>query len=137
MKENAVKNMFGELQQISKPDYQTHVTEASKTKYVVLFLFQDYLPDCKLVNQHLQTLAKLHKNVKFLKIVANQCIPNYPDRNCPTILIYGKGELQLQLVGMGKMGTITLLETVLLATGAIDECKYDEPEEDSDSDDDN
>ena len=26
--------------------------------------------------------------VKFLKIVGSQCIANFPDRLCPTILVY-------------------------------------------------
>lgn len=128
MREQASKDVFGHVMQISKPDYQRHVTDAKHP--VVLFLFQDYLPVCKLVGQHLMTLAPIHKHVSFLKIVATQCIPGYPDKNCPTILIFNGGTLQLQLVGIQKMGTITLLETVLLATKAIEECKYKEDNED-------
>lgn len=29
-----------------------------------------------------------------------QCIPNYPDRNLPTLIIYRNGELHRQIVGL-------------------------------------
>lgn len=45
-------------------------------------------PECQLLNQGMDVLAAKFKAVKFVKIVGSQCIPNFPDKNCPTLLIY-------------------------------------------------
>lgn len=51
-----------------------------------------------------------------------QCIPNYPDKNLPTMLIYRNGELHRQIVGLrpeiGLDGMNTKLggESVILFT---------------------
>ncbi|KAJ3215570.1 hypothetical protein HDU67_000228 [Dinochytrium kinnereticum] len=130
----ASKEIYGSVVQISKTDYTVEVTEASKTVWVVVFLFQAPLPACKLIGSHLETLARKYKATKFLKIVADQCIPNYPDKNCPTLLIYGDGDLKANLVGVEAMGgvnvTVKGLEWVLGRHKAIqvkeEEMKRDE-----------
>ncbi|KAF9994098.1 Phosducin-like protein 2 [Modicella reniformis] len=45
---------------------------------------------------------------KFVKIIGDQCIPNYPDRNLPTLLIYGDGDMKTQLVGAGQLGGMNM-----------------------------
>ncbi|KAI9342548.1 thioredoxin-like protein [Obelidium mucronatum] len=119
----ARKEIFGSVTQISKPDYQKEVTDASKDVPVVILLFQNPLPSCKLVLAHLDTLARTHRAVKFLKIVADQCIPNYPDRNCPTMIIYKDGDLKANLVGIQSLGGINTraydLERILVGYGVI------------------
>ncbi|KAL1922267.1 uncharacterized protein VTP21DRAFT_9806 [Calcarisporiella thermophila] len=132
MQEAALRNKYGEVVQISKPDYTNEVTETSKNAWVVVHLFKDYIPACKLMNQHLATLAQRHKDVKFVKIVSDQCIPNYPDANVPTLLIYGEGDLRQQLVGAIAFGgmkmTVESLENQLRASGAISEGKEEKTE---------
>ncbi|KAJ3103693.1 hypothetical protein HDU97_009946 [Phlyctochytrium planicorne] len=119
----ASKEKYGTVVQISKPDYTVEVTEASKEVWVVVFLFQSPLPACRLIGAHLDTIARKYKATKFVKIVADQCIPNYPDKNCPTLLIYGDGDLRANLVGIEMMGgpnvTAKGLEVVLSTHRAI------------------
>jgi hypothetical protein len=71
----------------------------------------------------LERLAGIYKATKFVKIVADMCIPNYPDRNVPTLLIYGQGDLKQQIVGLsrfgGKSANVENLEIVLKAIGAL------------------
>jgi hypothetical protein len=71
----------------------------------------------------LERLADKYKATKFVKIVADMCIPNYPDRNVPTLLIYGQGDLKQQIVGLsrfgGKSANVENLEFVLKAIGAL------------------
>jgi thiol-disulfide isomerase/thioredoxin len=132
MKAIASKEIFGSVTQISKTDWQTDVTDASKNVWVVVHLFQNHLPACKLINAHLDTLARKYRATKFLKIVADQCIPNYPDKNCPTVIIYGNGDIRANLVGTSQLGGINArvgdLETILGRVGAI-EIKPKEEEE--------
>ncbi|RUS25931.1 thioredoxin-like protein [Jimgerdemannia flammicorona] len=119
MRAMAAKEKFGDLVQINKPDFVREVTEASKECCIVVHL----IPACKLMNAHLTELAQRYKAVKFLKIVGDQCIPNYPDRNLPTLLVYGEGDIKANLVGAQYFGgmkmTVESLRQILMATGAI------------------
>lgn len=62
------------------------------------------LPDCKLLSPILAKVAALYPSTKFVSIVSDHCIENYPDKNCPTLLIYRKGDMMGQVVGLGGMG---------------------------------
>lgn len=62
------------------------------------------MPDCKLLSPLLARVAALYPSTKFCSIVSDHCIENYPDKNCPTLLCYRKGEMTGQIVGMGGMG---------------------------------
>lgn len=69
-------------------------------------------------------LAQKFKATKFLKIIATEgsvilswavmnkrlrilAIKNYPDRNCPTMLIYYEGNLKQQIVGVAPLGGLS------------------------------
>jgi len=57
------------------------------------------IPLCALLNQHLTSLASRFPATKFLKSISTTCIPNYPDKNLPTIFVYFEGEMKEQLIG--------------------------------------
>lgn len=44
-------------------------------------------------------LARKFPDVKFIKGVADTCIPNYPDKNLPTIFVYHEGDMKKQWIG--------------------------------------
>ncbi|KAM0746291.1 thioredoxin-like protein [Meredithblackwellia eburnea MCA 4105] len=126
---------FGRVFPISKVDYTREVTEASekdlegedekgKGTPVVCCLFKDYLPDCKLLLPLLDKMATLYPSTKFVKIVSDHCIENYPDRNCPTLLVYRGGKMMGQVVGMramnGDKATIPDVERILFAFRGVD-----------------
>lgn len=46
----------------------------------------------------MQHLAAKFPQTKFLKSIATLCIPNYPDRNLPTIFVYHNGNLVKQWI---------------------------------------
>lgn len=52
----------------------------------------------------LDQLASLYPSTKFVKIVSDHCIENYPDKNVPTMLVYRKGQMMGQIVGLGSVG---------------------------------
>lgn len=87
---------------------------ARKGTGVVCFLFKDGMETCRLVAGYLDTLAAKYPATKFVSIVGDKCIPNYPDRNLPTLLVYRNGELHRQIVGLrpeiGLDGMNTKLE---------------------------
>ena len=53
-------------------------------------------------------LAAKFPATKFLKSVSTTCIPNYPDRNLPTIFIYFEEDMKGQIVGPLQFGGMNL-----------------------------
>ncbi|KAJ2806776.1 Proteolipid protein 2 [Coemansia helicoidea] len=124
MQAQAAREKYGELVQISEPAYKSQVTECSKQTWVVVHLFRESIPECKLMNRHLAELAQQYRATKFVKIVSVECIHNYPDKNLPTLLIYGHGDMKGQLVRLDRYGGMRTrrrdIEQYLLDIGAID-----------------
>ena len=60
------------------------------------------------MNQHLEYLARKFPETKFLKSISSLCIPNYPDKNLPTIFVYLEGDMKKQWVGPLAFGGMNL-----------------------------
>ena len=73
-----------------------------------LLFFRCRIPLCSLVNQHLEYLAAKFPETKFLKSISSLCIPNYPDKNLPTIFVYHDGDMKKQWVGPLAFGGMNL-----------------------------
>jgi len=104
MKAKRAREAYGDVYQLSRADYEKEMVEGSKDKWVILHLYQDSKIECRLLANHLRTIAARKKDVKFLKIVATDCIEDYPDRNCPTLIAYHEGKMQKQFVGLSDFG---------------------------------
>lgn len=52
----------------------------------------------------MEELAGRHPGTKFRKSISTDCIPNYPDANLPTVLVYHDGACAATLVGLGPFG---------------------------------
>ncbi|CAN7995998.1 unnamed protein product, partial [Ixodes pacificus] len=102
------KSRYGDVREISADDYVEQVNKAGEGVWVVLHLYQPGVPYCTLISQHLSHLASKFPTTKFLKSVATNCIPNYPDRNVPTIFVYRDGQLCKQFVGPDVFGGMKL-----------------------------
>lgn len=66
------------------------------------------IPLCALINQHFSALARKFPDVKFIKAISTTCIPNYPDRNLPTIFVYLEGDIKAQFIGPLVFGGMSL-----------------------------
>lgn len=66
------------------------------------------IPLCSLINQHLSGLARKFPDVKFVKAISTTCIPNYPDRNLPTLFVYLAGDIKAQFIGPLVFGGMNL-----------------------------
>lgn len=73
----------------------------------VLFLCSR-IPLCSLINHHLSELARKFPDVKFIKAISTTCIPNYPDRNLPTVFVYREGDIKAQYIGPLVFGGMNL-----------------------------
>lgn len=87
------KPTFEGVREITRQDYVDEVTNADKGTYVILHLYQNSVTNCEILNRSLSECSVKYPHLKFLKIVASKCIENYPDKNCPTIVIYLNGKM--------------------------------------------
>jgi hypothetical protein len=56
----------------------------------------------------LSGFAKKFPDVKFIKAILTTCIPNYPNRNLPTVFVYQEGDLKAQFFGPLVFGGVNL-----------------------------
>eukprot|EP00808_Paulinella_micropora_P014466 g547.t1 len=103
LKKDAALNKFGNVRYIQKPDFVREVNQAGAGIWVVVHL-ESTLPDSRLMAQHLETVARKFKAVKFLRIQYSDCIPNYPEAKTPTLIIYKDDDLKAQQVGLSLFG---------------------------------
>lgn len=47
----------------------------------------------------MSVLAAKFPTVKFVKSISTTCIPNYPDKNLPTVFVYYENDLKHQIIG--------------------------------------
>jgi hypothetical protein len=52
----------------------------------------------------LEDLASKYPGTKFVKIISTDCIPNYPDSNLPTLLVYLNGAVKKNITGLASFG---------------------------------
>ncbi|KXJ16217.1 phosducin-like protein 3 [Exaiptasia diaphana] len=114
---------YGDVREITGQDYINEVNKAGDGVWVVLHLYKTGLPICALINQFLVQLAQKFPTTKFLKSISTLCIPNYPDKNLPTIFIYRNGDMKKQWIGPFAFGGMNLkmdeLEWMLSEVGAV------------------
>lgn len=123
---------YNDVLEISREDYVREVNKAGEGVWVVVHIYKQGIPLCCLINQHLVTLSHKFRQTKFIKSISTVCIPNYPDKNLPTIFVYFEGELKKQFVGPFAFGgmncTIEDLEWMLSEAGAVKTTLESRPE---------
>ena len=117
------KSKFGDVREISAEDYVREVNQAGEETFVVLHLYKQGIPLCALINQFMTNLAVKFPTVKFIRSISTTCIPNYPDKNLPTIFVYYEGSMKTQLVGPMSFRGMSMsqdeFEFLLGQTGAL------------------
>ncbi|EDW40167.1 GL25063 [Drosophila persimilis] len=123
MRATSEKARFGSVREISGQDYISEVTKAGEGIWVVLHLYANGVPLCALIHHHMKQLAVRFPHTKFLRSVATTCIPNFPEKNLPTIFIYHQGAMRKQFIGplelRGDKLTVEELEFMLGQVGAV------------------
>jgi hypothetical protein len=98
MQEYAKKPKFGTVVELRKQDYIAEVNNAPKDVYVVLHLYQTYVEASNVLSKIVDHLAKKFPLVKFMQIVATNCVENYKDVDVPGVLVYKNGEMVRQFL---------------------------------------
>jgi len=131
MKQRLAKATFGTVREITAVDYVQEVNKAGDGVMVILHLYKQGIPLCALLNEYMNRLAPKFPQTKFLRAISTTCIPNYPDRNVPTIFIYYEGNMKGQMVGPMEFRGMNLTEEefeyLLGKTGAIDTTIKEDP----------
>ncbi|KAF5401912.1 Viral IAP-associated factor [Paragonimus heterotremus] len=122
MHENASRAKYGQVRAVTKSDWKSEVSESGDV-YVVIHVAERGHPLCNTIDSHLILLARKFTAVKFLRGESSLCIPDYPECNLPSLLIYYGGELKHQLIGPqavgGKSVTVKGLEWRLAQLGVL------------------
>lgn len=119
------KSLHGAVYPISKPDYSREVTEASKAGPVLVNLTSGLGTnvESRVLTELWRQAAKEYSEIKFCEIRGDQAIEGYPDRNCPTILVYNNGDIVKQIVTLVMLGGVRTgmkeIDALLLEVGAV------------------
>ncbi|KAI0411669.1 thioredoxin-like protein [Xylaria grammica] len=120
------KSIHGSVYPISKPDYAREVTEASNNGPVFVNLTSSLGTniESRVLSELWRQAAKEYGDIKFCEIRAEKAIENYPDRNCPTILVYKNGDIVKQIVTLVTIGGVRTnmlqIDDLLVEVGAVD-----------------
>ena len=104
MNATATKSTFGRVRKIEKVDYVAEVTNAGEGIPVVLLLMQPGHSDCARLKRSFDECACKYSDTKFLEIMSTECIPGFPEKQLPCVIIYKNGNLVKQLTGLNPWG---------------------------------
>ncbi|KAK3987429.1 thioredoxin-like protein [Cladorrhinum sp. PSN332] len=119
------KSVHGSVYPLSKPEYQREVTEASQNGPVFVHLTSSLTTnvESRVLGELWRQAAREYGDIKFCEMRASQAIENYPERNCPTILVYNKGDIVKQIVTLMTVGGVKMsmldVDKLLVEVGAI------------------
>lgn len=117
------KSKFGTVLHITKPEYEDEVTKALDDCFVFVHMSLQLAVQSRLLALLTVTLARKFPEIKFVEIPANRCVENYPEANCPTIIVYHKKNIAKQYVTLTELGgsdcKVGDLEKVLVGIDAV------------------
>ena len=91
---------------ITREEWTREVTKLSHTNPVLVLLTRENNADCYPLERVVEDLAYKYRasETKFRRAEARDIIPNYPERNVPTIILYRNGDVVENIVGIEQFG---------------------------------
>ncbi|KAK6454590.1 thioredoxin-like protein [Scheffersomyces xylosifermentans] len=124
MKKLAEKKRYGSVLPIVKNEYEDEVTKASNEAFVLVHMSLQSSLQSRLLASILSTTAHKFPELKICDIPANRCIENYPESNCPTLVIYHNTNVIKQYITLTQLGGNATkqedIERVLVDIEAVD-----------------
>ncbi|KAI5953782.1 PLP2 [Candida theae] len=125
IKKLSEQKKYGSVLPISKNEYENEITKAPKGTTVLVHLSLQASLQSRLLGSLLSQLARKFPELKVCDIPAQRCIENYPESNCPTLIIYKDGNVLKQYVTLTQLGgnstTLRDLERILLNLHVLDD----------------
>ncbi|EJS41601.1 plp2p [Saccharomyces arboricola H-6] len=137
------RSKYGEVFHVNKPEYNKEVTLASKGKiregsqtddnsekddcgvYVFVHLSLQSKLQSRILSHLFQSAAPKFKEIKFVEMPANRAIENYPESNCPTLIVYYRGEVIKNMITLLELGgnnsKMKDFENFMVMAGAVAE----------------
>jgi hypothetical protein len=112
LKQKQSKDKYGTVIDINGQTWKQEVNQAGDDIWVIVHLYDKGVMLSNILNNHFVQLANKYKHVKFVRGVAKECVPNYPDKNLPTVFVYRNGTLAIQWIGGGNFGRDPKLEEI-------------------------
>eukprot|EP00708_Paratrimastix_pyriformis_P004724 GAFH01003643.1.p1 GENE.GAFH01003643.1~~GAFH01003643.1.p1 ORF type:complete len:268 (-),score=68.55 GAFH01003643.1:106-858(-) len=91
LKDFSGKAHFGDVIQISRPEWTAQINNAGEGIFVLVHLYADGILECDLMDQCLRVLARKFPLLKIVRIPARAASEGFPDSRCPTLLLYSNG----------------------------------------------
>lgn len=98
------KQKFGSIYHITKAEYESEVTKASDDAFVFLHMTLLLALQSRLLSSVSIEVARKFPELKFVEIPANRCVENYPESNCPTMIVYHKQQIVRHFVTLTELG---------------------------------
>ena len=106
----ATASKFGQVFPLQKVDWSRDVTDVSKEAYVVVNMISSNT-ESRVAADLCRQLAAKFGDIKFTEISAQLAVENYPEENCPSILVYRNGDIQKQFITLKELkGVRTTVE---------------------------
>jgi len=97
--EQAVKKKyFGNLTQLTKSNYVDFIDSEGPDTFVIIHLYQNYIPACVRLNDILKRLTKKYPTYKLGKIISTDAKPGFDDVGLPSLIVYKGGDVHLSFV---------------------------------------
>lgn len=98
-------SVYGQVYPVQKPEWAREVTEESRKAWVAVLLTSSSgtNAESRVLVEVWRELARRFGDVKFCQIQGDLCIEGYPDRNCPTVLVYKDGDVKRQIVTLREL----------------------------------
>jgi len=119
-------SVHGSVYPLQKPDYSRDVTEASKEYYVLVHLTSSLASnlESRKLSDIWREAARKFPEIKFCEMRGEMAIEGYPEKNCPTILVYKDTDIRKQIVTLKAWGGVEKMnlkdvEGLLLEVGAV------------------
>ncbi|CAL6007408.1 Thioredoxin-like_family protein [Hexamita inflata] len=97
----AAARKYGSVIEMNRMTYKENVQTDG---HVIVHISSDHLPECRRVHMILKQLADKFPTLKICRIPYQEANKDYPEDQCPTLLIYTQGTVVKSLVGVVEIG---------------------------------
>ena len=98
---------------VSHEQWTKEVTEVSRSHPVLVLLTKENSKACYPLERVMEDVARTYRTsrTKFRRAEARDIIPNYPERNVPTLILYRNGDVVENIVGIEQFGGMNGVNT--------------------------
>mmetsp|Transcript_4777 Transcript_4777/g.5915 ORF Transcript_4777/g.5915 Transcript_4777/m.5915 type:complete len:298 (-) Transcript_4777:81-974(-) len=109
-----LKRGHGKYQEIVQDEFLSNVTES---KHVICHFWHKDFQRCKIMDKHLEALARKHMCAKFVHINAEKCpffVQKLAIRMLPTVVMFIDGVAKDRVVGFEELGSTDEFDNIVL-----------------------